>query len=150
MKKLLNTFLLAVAACTFQHCQSNTGKSDLQKNFSKALTDTLTILQAYNSSPVLSAEESLKHMQVEEGFEVKLVAAEPLVNTPVAMTFDGKGQMWVLEMEGFMTDIEGSDEHIPNGKIVILEDKNGDGVADERKVFMDSRFFRLLIKASDT
>ncbi len=89
-------------------------------------------------APQLSPKESLRAMHVEDGFEVKLVAAEPLVNTPVAMTFDDKGRIWVLEMEGYMPDVNGNGEDVHNGKIVILEDKDGDGAADERKVFMDS------------
>lgn len=77
-------------------------------------------------------------MEVEEGFEVQLVAAEPLISTPIALTFDDKGRIWALEMEGYMPDTSGTGEDRPNGKIVILEDKNGDGIADNRKVFIDS------------
>ena len=77
-------------------------------------------------------------MKVEEGFEVKLVAEEPLVTAPVALTFDVKGRIWAVEMVGYMPDVYGKGEDKPNGKVVILEDKNGDGVMDERKVFLDS------------
>ncbi len=89
-------------------------------------------------SPVLTPQESLEHMKVEDGFVVKLVAAEPLVVAPVAMTFDDKGRMWVLEMQGYMPDTAGRGEDKPVGKIIILEDNNHDGIADERKVFLDS------------
>lgn len=91
-----------------------------------------------NSSPVLSPAESIKKMQVEDGFEVKLVASEPLVSTPVAFVFDADNRMWVVEMPAFMPDTLGTDEESPTGKVVILEDKNKDGVYDERKVFLDS------------
>ncbi len=94
--------------------------------------DTLT------NSPVLSPEESMKQMVLEEGFKVQLVAAEPLVRTPVAMVFDDKGRMWVAEMDGYMPDTLGSGEEFPHGKIVILEDTNKDGIMDNRKVFLDS------------
>lgn len=77
-------------------------------------------------------------MTVEEGFEVQLVAAEPLISAPVALSFDGKGRMWVVEMTGYMNDTLGTGEEKPNGKIVILEDTDKDGVADKRKVFLDS------------
>ena len=92
----------------------------------------------FSSSPVSSPEESLEKMQVEDGFEVKLVASEPLINAPIAMEFDAKGRMWVVEMNGFMPDTLGTGDSVPNGKLVILEDKDKDGVADERKVFLDS------------
>lgn len=91
-----------------------------------------------NSSPVVSPAESIKKMQVEEGFEVKLIASEPLISTPVALTFDNNNRIWVLEMTAYMPDTAGTGEEAPAGKIVILEDKNRDGVADERKVFLDS------------
>ena len=100
--------------------------------------DSLAIRKAYASSPVVPAEASVAKMQVEDGFEVKLVAAEPLVNSPVALTFDEKGRMWVIEMQGYMPDTLGTGEEKPTGKIVILEDDDHDGIADKRKVFMDS------------
>lgn len=91
-----------------------------------------------SDTSIVSPQESLNKMIVEDGFEVKLVAAEPLVSTPVALNFDNKGRMWVVEMEGYMTDIEGSQENSKSGKIVILEDRNKDGQIDKRKVFLDS------------
>src|SRR5687768_10378126 len=104
----------------------------------RRLSDSLAMRQEYDKSPVVSPEESIKKMQVEEGFLVKLVAAEPLVKAPVAITFDERGRIWVVEMHGYMTDTIGSEEHLPTGKIVILEDENNDGVADKRKIFLDS------------
>ncbi|GAA4306691.1 hypothetical protein GCM10023149_00040 [Mucilaginibacter gynuensis] len=77
-------------------------------------------------------------MKLEPGFKAELVAAEPMVSTPVAMTFDNRWRMWVVEMNGYMPDTLGTGEDAPSGKIVILEDKNNDGIADERKVFIDS------------
>jgi mono/diheme cytochrome c family protein len=90
------------------------------------------------SSPVLSPEESIKKMHIENGFEVKLVAAEPLITAPVALNFDEKGRIWVLDMDDYMPDTAGTGEDKPTGKIVILSDSNGDGVMDSRKVFLDS------------
>lgn len=87
---------------------------------------------------VLSPRASLKAMTVEEGFEVELVAAEPLVMAPVAMTFDGTGRIWVVEMDGYMPDTLGRGEEAPVGRIVILADEDGDGQMDKRTVFLDS------------
>ncbi len=89
-------------------------------------------------SPVVSPEGSLKLMKVEEGFEVQLVAAEPLVNTPVAMVFDSEKRAWVVEMIGYMPDTLGTGEDQAVGKVVILSDKNQDGRMDTRTVFADS------------
>ena len=86
----------------------------------------------------LSVEASLDNMTVEEGFEVKLIASEPLISAPVALTFDNQSRIWALEMNGFMPDTLGTGEDKPSGKVVILEDEDQDGVMDTRKVFLDS------------
>lgn len=101
-------------------------------------SDSLAIREKYAASPVLDAKTAISQMEVEKGMEVQLVASEPFVTAPVAMTFDGQGRMWVVEMTGYMPDTAGTGEDIPNGKIVILEDTDHDGVADKRNVFLDS------------
>ncbi len=42
-------------------------------------------------------EQAVRHMQPAEGFDVQLVAAEPLVRKPVAIEFDDRGRPWVLQ-----------------------------------------------------
>ncbi len=76
--------------------------------------------------------------KVADGFELQLAAAEPLIEAPVAMDFDNTGRMWVVEMRGFMPNLSGIGDTIPNGRISILEDTDHDGVADHSKVFVDS------------
>lgn len=100
--------------------------------------DSTAMRQKTGPSPVLDAQTAISHMQIEKGLEVQLVASEPLITTPVAMTFDDKGRMWVVEMTGYMPDTVGTGEDKPNGKVVILADTNHDGVADSRKVLLDS------------
>ncbi len=87
---------------------------------------------------VLSPQASIKAMEVEDGFEVELVASEPLVVAPVAMTFDNQGRIWLAEMEGYMPDTLGTGEDEPVGRIVILTDEDGDGRMDDRNIFLDS------------
>ncbi len=101
-------------------------------------TDSIAIKEKFSSSPVLSPDEAIKKMQVEDGFAVELVAAEPLVTAPVAMSFDTKGRIWVVQMNDYMPDTVGTGEEKPTGKVVILSDKNGDGVMDDRQIFLDS------------
>ncbi len=100
--------------------------------------DSLAIRAQYNESPVIDAQTAISKMEIEDGLEVQLVASEPLVIAPVALTFDKKGRMWVVEMTGYMPDTLGTGESAMDGKIVILEDTNGDGRMDHRTVFMDS------------
>lgn len=92
---------------------------------------------ANEPAPVKSPAASMRSMQIEKGLSVKLVAAEPLVRTPVAMAFDDSLRLWVVEMSDYQP-IEEERHNLPTGKIVILTDRDGDGIMDERKVFLDS------------
>jgi glucose/arabinose dehydrogenase/cytochrome c553 len=85
-----------------------------------------------------SPKESLKTFQIEKGFEVQLVAAEPLVQDPIFITFDEDGRLWVVEMRSFMPDIDGEGESLPLGRISVLEDSNGDGMMDKSTIYLDS------------
>ncbi len=89
------------------------------------------------SAPALSPLDELATMVVEEGYRVELVAAEPLVNDPVAAEFDEHGRLWVVEMTGYMPDVDGHDEDAPVGMIAVLNDTDGDGRMDSRSTFMD-------------
>ncbi|MEJ7559453.1 MAG: c-type cytochrome [Pedobacter sp.] len=122
--------ILAFVVFTLYQCQS----------YKKASQSTVIDKHAvdFSKSPVVPASQSIDKMILEEGFEIKLIASEPIISTPVAMSFDAKGRMWVVEMSGYMPDTLGRGEEIPNGKVVILEDQNNDGIFDTRKIFLDS------------
>jgi mono/diheme cytochrome c family protein/glucose/arabinose dehydrogenase len=83
-------------------------------------------------------EISLASYHIEEGFELQVVASEPFIEAPVAMDFDDKGRMWVVEMKGYMQNLEGTGDDMPNGTITILEDLDQDGITDHSKIFLDS------------
>ena len=85
----------------------------------------------------LSAEEELATFKLPPGFRAELVAAEPLVDTPVALAWDEKARMFVCEMRDYMHNVEGIGEDQTNGRIVMLEDADGDGRMDKRTVFAD-------------
>ncbi|MDQ6813364.1 MAG: dehydrogenase, partial [Bacteroidota bacterium] len=125
---ILPAILIIAGFAIIQAPQGDSSKSNLAINGPKKPT----------SSPVLSGEDGITKMHVEDGFAVKLVAAEPLTTAPVALNFDEKGRMWVVEMEDYMPDTVGTGEDQPLGKVVVLSDKNGDGVMDERKIVIDS------------
>ncbi len=101
-------------------------------------SDSLAIRQSMASSPVLSPQEAIKKIHLEKGFSIKLVASEPLITAPVALSFDTKGRIWVVQMNDYMPDTLGTGEDKPTGKVIILSDNNNDGVMDTRKVFLDS------------
>lgn len=131
-------FILAVSSLLV-YCKTN--KQTSQQTASSAATSVAKEekpARTTGKSPFIPASETIGKMVIEDGFEVKLIAAEPLVSAPVAMQFDDKARMWVVEMVGYMPDTIGTGEDIRNGNIVILDDKNKDGVYDDRKVVVDS------------
>src|SRR5436190_11074162 len=83
----------------------------------------------------LSPEETRKRIEVPPGFEVRLFASEPMIVNPVAMTWDERGRLWVVELyeypKGAPKGEKGRD------RIKILEDTDADGVADKVTVFAD-------------
>lgn len=102
--------------------------------YSTLILLTISSCKETYDEPVISLED----YKIEEGFELEMVASEPLLIAPVAMDFDSKGRIWVTEMPGFMDNIDGLGEDDPTGSIKILEDLDNDGVVDHAKVFLDS------------
>jgi mono/diheme cytochrome c family protein/glucose/arabinose dehydrogenase len=89
-------------------------------------------------SPAHTPAEELATFQLEPGLKIQLVAAEPMVQDPVVITFDEDGRLWVVEMRGFMPNINGEGEDKPVGRISVLEDTNNDGQMDVSHVYLDS------------
>ena len=78
-------------------------------------------------SPPLSPEAALQAFELDKGFEVELLAAEPLIEDPILIEWDLKGRLWVCEMRGFMMDVNASGQFDETGRISVLEDLDGDG-----------------------
>ena len=79
-----------------------------------------------------SVENALRTFELAPGFQIELVASEPLVADPVAMEIDAYGHLYVVEMRGNPFDKSGA------GKVKLLTDTNGDGRMDKSTVFADS------------
>ena len=88
-------------------------------------------------APPLAPAEALKQFKLQPGFRIELVASEPMVESPVALQFDPDGRLWVVEMRGYMPNLDGMGEDKPVGRISILEDNDGDGRMDKKTVFLD-------------
>jgi len=80
----------------------------------------------------------LSDYEIQQGLQLECLAAEPLIEAPVSLSFDDQGRMWVLEMKGYMRNLEGTGEHQAVGRILILEDRDRDGVMDHTHTFLDS------------
>jgi len=88
-------------------------------------------------APPLTPEQAMKSFKLPDGFRIELVAAEPMVEAPIAATFDPDGRLWVLEMRGFMPNVDGIGENAPVGRVSVLEDTNGDGRMDKSIIFVE-------------
>jgi len=86
-------------------------------------------------TPALTPEEAIKKFEVPPGFEMRLFAAEPMVVNPVAMTWDERGRLWVLELYEYPLGAEKGTKG--RDRIKILEDTDADGVADKVHVWAD-------------
>jgi putative membrane-bound dehydrogenase-like protein len=101
--------------------------------FAVAQENVIPHAQDKPPGPALSPAEAIAKMKVPEGFTVELVASEPDLVNPVAMTFDEKGRIWVTESLEYPRRQPGKGED----RIKILEDTDGDGKADKFSVFAD-------------
>lgn len=82
----------------------------------------------------LPAAEAAKAMTVPPGFSVKLFAAEPDVRQPVAQAIDDRGRLWVAENYSYPVRLPDDQAH---DRILIVEDTDGDGHFDRRKIFAE-------------
>nr|WP_068890634.1 PVC-type heme-binding CxxCH protein [Pedobacter panaciterrae] len=85
----------------------------------------------------LTPEESMKLIQVPADFEIKLFAAEPDITNPIAMAWDERGRLWIVESVDYPNTFIETDG-AANDRIKICEDTDGDGKADKFTIFADS------------
>src|SRR5690606_14679184 len=78
-----------------------------------------------------------KLVQVPVDFEVQLFAAEPDITNPIAMAWDERGRLWIVESVDYPNTFVETDG-AANDRIKICEDTDGDGKADKFTVFADS------------
>jgi len=103
-----------------------------------------------SESPVLSPADALKTFFMPPGYHLELVASEPLVQDPTVMDWDLAGRLWVVEMTGFVRDLQAPEPNLdPIGHVVVLEDTNHDGTMDKRTVFADGLILPRALKVLD-
>jgi len=119
--------------------------------------EELASLRYPEGGPSKPADEFAK-LEVHPDFNMKLVAAEPLINKPINFDWDADGRLWVAETpeypngrRGMLPDFRGQEwkdhggivakpgkqERPGQDKISILTDTNGDGTMDKKEVFCE-------------
>jgi putative membrane-bound dehydrogenase-like protein len=105
-------------------------KDQLGKTFPRKLDPSKT-----SGTMPLSPQQSLAAIRIKPELVVELVAAEPLLNSPVAIDFGPDGKLWVCEMIDYPEGKAGKFE--PGGRIRFLESTKGDGKFDKATTFLD-------------
>jgi len=102
-----------------------------------------TLAEELPHLPAVEQDKALETFQLEKGFQLELVAAEPQVIDPVDACFDENGRMFVAEFRAYPYALE-KDQILPAGKgrtetsvIRLLEDTDGDGFMDRSRIYAD-------------
>jgi putative membrane-bound dehydrogenase-like protein len=107
----------------------------LRNHFVRASSDDA----GTNDPEPKSPEDSLKAIHVRDGFEVQLVASEPMVVDPVAIDWSLDGKLWVAEMSDYPNGMDGKGK--AGGRVRYLEDTDGDGRYDRSNIFLENLSF---------
>ncbi len=94
--------------------------------------------QKTTASRYLYGDDAEKSLTVPNGYKVQLFASEkefPNLANPMQLSFDNRGRLWVATMPTYPAYRPG--DPLPDDKILIYEDTNGDGRADKETVFAD-------------
>ncbi len=118
--RLLLLFVLCASPFAFVQTDT-TAKNKAPKK------EVIPHAQSKPPGPALSPEEALKKFEVPPGFRVELVAAEPDIVNPVAMTFDERGRIWITESIEYPRRSAGPGKD----RVKVLESTKGDGKFDK-------------------
>ncbi len=108
------------------------------------------VQKVQEEAPPLAPAEAVKTFYMPPGYHLELVAAEPLVQVPVAIDWDADGRLWAVEMPEFVPSLQAPEPNLdPIGRVVVLEDTNNDGKMDRRTVFADGLVQARALKVLD-
>ncbi len=139
--KLIITALVITSAFVF----TCTVPKNAAQN-STASTETKPVFNPNPTGAYLSPEESMKSIYLARGYHLELVASQPMIKEPVAITWDGNARMYVAEMLTYMQDADATGEQQPKSRILMLEDTDNDGKMDKSSVFVDSLLLPRMIQ----
>ena len=96
------------------------------------------LLDSLTESQKRQTENALKGLKIHPELEITLFASEPMLQNPTNIDVDAQGRVWVVEAYNYRPNINGNPTNPQGDKVLILEDTNGDGKADSRKIFYQS------------
>jgi mono/diheme cytochrome c family protein/glucose/arabinose dehydrogenase len=93
----------------------------------------------------LTPRQQAARFWLPEGYRIEPVLADPDVENPGQIAFDGNGRMFVIELRGYEQTPDGRDLLTPVGRISVHEDRDDDGVYEHHRVFADKLLFPRLV-----
>ncbi|MBC7569645.1 MAG: ThuA domain-containing protein [Spirosoma sp.] len=137
-EKLVNNGVLWAIGPTVQKqiASLNIPNVDIYESSGIAISDYTKRHLVPKMQEALKPEESKKLIQAPVDFDVQLFAAEPDITNPIAMAWDERGRLWILESVDYPNTFLETDG-AANDRIKICEDTNGDGKADKFTIFAD-------------
>ena len=84
----------------------------------------------------LNPKDSLQSLEVADGMKAELFASEPMLLSPSSIDIDHKGRVWVAEIVNYRGH---NGKRAEGDRIIILEDTDGDGIADGSKTYYQGR-----------
>jgi mono/diheme cytochrome c family protein/glucose/arabinose dehydrogenase len=93
----------------------------------------------------LAPAEQVKRFWLPPGYRIEPVLADPDIDNPGQIAFDGNGRMFVIELRGYEQTADGQDLLQPVGRISVHEDRDGDGVYEHHRVFVDKLLLPRLV-----
>ncbi|MCA9038885.1 MAG: HEAT repeat domain-containing protein [Planctomycetaceae bacterium] len=93
--------------------------------------------ETYPASQQEDPADEAAQFTVDEDFEINLFAESPMVVNPIAMQWDAKGRLWVINSPMYPHILPGQER---TDFISVLEDTDGDGKADKSTVFYDKLY----------
>jgi putative membrane-bound dehydrogenase-like protein len=136
---LSNSLLPAQPRAQIQ-LQSDARKIESKTTYAKAYGETKGAVSVDPAKdlpryPAVEPKDAIATFQVKKGFGLEFAAHEPNVRSPIAVSFDEHGRMFVCEMIDY-SEMRDATPHL--GRISMLEDKDGDGFFETAKVFADN------------
>ena len=137
-QKLVNNGVIWALGATVQQqiARLTIPNIDIYESSGIAISDYTKRHMVPKMQEALKPEDSKKLMQVPVDFDIQLFASEPDITNPIAMAWDERGRLWIVESVDYPNTFLETDG-AANDRIKICEDTNGDGKADKFTVFAD-------------